>query len=197
VDNIRNWNCWIRNDDNEQLLKPKWRTQQGRRRRRRKHTTAKSFHRNRSRNCARGDDDDDDLRDLETVSRISMRTGFFEVLRIYGTSLFGSRLFNFTSIVAVQIRCRIISAVQTRYVLLSLQCCAVILELIKNLRFFLFNKFLFQNERTVDSLNMNNWMKESLNPGILKPLKKEPCVKSFDGYTCHIWHPITYPHKYH
>jgi hypothetical protein len=39
--------------------------------------------------------------------------GVFEVLRIYGTSLFGSRLFNFTSIVAVQIRCRIISAVQT------------------------------------------------------------------------------------
>lgn len=84
VDNIRNWNCWIRNDDNEQLLKPKRRTQQGRRRRRRKHTTAKSFHRNRSRNCARGDDDDDDLRDLETVSRISMRTGFLRSSEFMG-----------------------------------------------------------------------------------------------------------------
>jgi hypothetical protein len=27
VDNVRKWNCWIRNDDNEQLLKPKRRTQ--------------------------------------------------------------------------------------------------------------------------------------------------------------------------
>jgi hypothetical protein len=75
--------------------------------------TAKSFHRNRSRKCARGDDDDDDdLRDLETVSRISMRTGILRSSEFIGTSLFGSRLFNFTSISAVQIRCRIISAVQ-------------------------------------------------------------------------------------
>lgn len=59
------------------------RTQQGRRRRRGKHTTAKSFHRNRSRNCARGDDDDD-LRDLETVSRISMRTGLLRSSEFMG-----------------------------------------------------------------------------------------------------------------
>lgn len=117
VDNISKWNCWIRNDDNEQLLKPKRRTQThatrpeeeeekihkskilpqksftklcpGRRRRRRRRPS-------RSRNR---------FQDLDA-------DGDFEVLRVYGTSLFGSRLFNFTPISAVQIRCRIISAVQ-------------------------------------------------------------------------------------
>jgi hypothetical protein len=115
VDNIRDWNYWIRNDDNEQLLKPKRRTQthatrpeeEERKTHNSKILPQKSFtklcpgrrRRRPSRSRNRFQDLDED--------------GVFEVLRIYGTSLFGSRLFNFTSIVAVQIRCRIISAVKT------------------------------------------------------------------------------------